>query len=271
MKRLGICFSGGGARGAYQVGVCKALEELGYFKHVYAFSGTSIGAVNASLLATKPIDEVKRIWVDFPREEVSYIENLMKMIRNRDFSFVKNGIGDIAQLEHLLEQNLDREAIKNHKVYITLSPAGLSDEGAIGIIKASFSHYIRKQRKAIYSPLHKQKIEDINKQIIASCSIPFIFSPVTMDGKQLFDGGLYDNIPIKPLAKLNCDTVIVINLQRFLRPHPKRYPGIDIIEIKHKRSLGAVLNFERNQSIARFDLGYQDAIAYFKDHPLEIN
>lgn len=271
MKRLGICFSGGGARGAYQVGVCKALEELGYLKHAYAYSGTSIGAVNASLLATKNVDEVRRIWTEFPRENVSYIENLMKMIRNRDFSFVKNGIADINQLEYILNENLDREALKNHKVFITLSPAGLSDEGAIGIIKSSFSHYIRRRKKAVYSPLHQQKLEDINKQIIASCSIPVIFSPVTMDGKQLFDGGLYDNIPIKPLAKLNCDTIIVINLHRFLRTHAKRYPGIDIIEIKHRKSLGAVLNFEKEQSLARFDLGYADAMEYFKENPIQIN
>lgn len=270
MKRLGICFSGGGARGAYQVGVCKALEELGYLQRAYAFSGTSIGAVNASLLATNSVDKVEKIWTSFPIENVSYIEKLMKRIREKDFSFIKSGIGDIHQLEQLLDANLDFKKLKQRKVYITLSPAGMSDEGALGIIKASFSHYIRRHKKVIYSALHRQRNEDINKQIIASCSIPFIFSPVMMDGKQLFDGGLYDNIPIKPLARLNCDTVIVINLQRFLKPHKKRFPGIDIIDIKHKKSLGAVLNFEHNQSLTRFNLGYEDAMNYFREHPLEI-
>lgn len=270
MKRLGICFSGGGARGAYQVGVCKALEELGYLDHAYAFSGTSIGAVNASLLATNSVETVRDIWTDFPRENVSYIENLMKRIRKRDFSFIKNGLSDIDQLEHLIEENLDYKKLKQKKVYITLSPAGLSDEGVIGIIKASFSHYIRRHNKVIYSALHRQKKEDINKQIIASCSIPFIFSPVTMDGHQLFDGGLYDNTPIKPLAKLNCDTIIVINLHRLFKLRKKKFPGIHIIEIKHKKSLGAILNFEKNQSLSRYELGYEDAINYFKENPLEI-
>lgn len=268
MKRLGICFSGGGARGAYQVGVCKALEELGYFQQAYAYSGTSIGAVNASLIASSSVDAVKHIWVNFPRENVSYIENLMHRIRNKEFSFVKRGIGDIDKLETMLEEKLDYNQLKKKKVYITLSPAGLSDAGALGIIKASFNHYIRHHNKVIYSALHRQKKADVYKQIIASCSIPFIFPPVLIDGKQTFDGGLYDNIPIKPLANLGCDTVILINLQRLIRLNRKKFPGINIIEIKHRKSLGAILNFEKNQSVARFNLGYEDAMNYFKEHPL---
>lgn len=270
MNKLGLCLSGGGARGSYQVGVCKALEELGYLDKVYAFSGTSIGAVNASLLATKTVDEVKNIWINFPREDLNYIENLMKKIRSRDFSFVKNGVIDIENLENLLKQNLEIEKLKDKLVYITLSPAGLTNEGTLGLIKSSFSHYLRGRKKAIYSPLQDQKPEDINKQIIASCSIPFVFPAVTIDGRQTFDGGLFDNTPVKPLIEVGCDTVIVVNLERLIRINTKKYPGIHIIEIKHKKSLGAILNFDVNQSFTRFELGYQDAMNYFKENPLEI-
>lgn len=270
MNLLGLCLSGGGARGAYQIGVCKALEELGYLEKVYAFSGTSIGAVNASLIATKPIDEIKKIWTDFPMEEFNYIESLMKKIRNKDFSFVKKGLIDIKVLDQLLKNNLDVKKLADKLVYITLSPAGLTDEGTLGILKASFNHYIRGDKKVIYSLLKEQKPSDINKQIISSCSIPFVFPPVKMNGKQMFDGGLYDNIPIKPLVDAGCDTVIVVNLQKLMRYNPKKYPGINIIELKHKKSLGAILNFEPNQSKARFDLGYEDAMDYFKENPLDI-
>jgi len=270
MNKLGLCLSGGGARGAYQIGVVKALEELGYYQHVYAFSGTSIGAVNASLLATRTIDEVKDIWVNFPRDDLNYIENLIKKIRAKDFSFVKNGVIDINMLETLLDQNLYLEKLKEKKVFITLSPAGLSSAGALGVIKASFSHYLRGRRKVIYSPLQDQKPEDIKKQIIASCSIPFVFAPVEINGRQTFDGGLYDNTPIKPLVEAGCDTIILINLHKMIPYNPKKFPGIRIIEIKHKKSLGGVLNFEKNQSIARYDLGHQDAIKYFQENPLEI-
>lgn len=270
MNRIGLCLSGGGARGAYQIGACQALKDLGYYDHIHAVSGTSIGAVNATLLASKTIDQVRDIWFEFPRDDFNYIEGLMKKIRARDFSFVKHGVIDIEILEKLLSENLDYKALKEKRVFITLSPAGLTNEGSLGMIKASFNHYIRGRKKVIYSPLNDQKPGDINKQIIASCSIPFVFKPVTMNGKQIFDGGLYDNIPIKPLVDAGCDTVIVINLQKLIRYNPKKFPGINIIEIKHKKSLGAVLNFEVNQSKARYDLGYEDTMAYFKENPIEI-
>jgi len=72
------------------------------------------------------------------------------------------------------------------------------------------------------------------------------------------------------LIEVGCDTVIVVNLERLIRINTKKYPGIHIIEIKHKKSLGAILNFDVNQSFTRFELGYQDAMNYFKENPLEI-
>lgn len=268
MNKLGLCLSGGGARGAYQVGVCKALEDLGYFSKIHAISGTSIGAVNASLLATKPIKEVKELWTNFPIDEFNYIEGLLKRIRVKDYAFVKKGIMDIENLQTLLDETLDVTKFKDKLVFITLSPAGLPDEGTLGILKASFKHYIMGEKNVIYSSLKDQKPEDINKQIISSCSIPFVFAPVNLNGNQMFDGGLYDNTPIKPLVDAGCDTVILVNLQRLMSYNPKKFPGIKVIEIKHNKSLGAILNFAKDQSMTRFDLGYLDAMEYFTEFPL---
>jgi NTE family protein len=50
--RIGLVLSGGGAKGAYQVGVVNALHELG--AQVDAIAGASIGALNGAFLATAP-------------------------------------------------------------------------------------------------------------------------------------------------------------------------------------------------------------------------
>ena len=47
--KIGLVLAGGGARGTYQIGVWKALIELGIDKYIKVVSGTSIGAVNAML------------------------------------------------------------------------------------------------------------------------------------------------------------------------------------------------------------------------------
>ena len=214
MKRLGLCLSGGGARGSYQVGVLKAMEELGILQKVYAISGTSIGSVNASLLACKTVDEMRDLWFNYPASDFNKDTSIFKTLRERRMEVVNKGIYEIKALEKLLNDNLDIKKLKEKKVFVTLSPAGLDNEGALGILKASFRHYIKNESQVIYSPLHEQEEADITTQILASCSIPFVFPSVSLEGQQVFDGGLYDNVPIKPLVDAGCYTVIVIHFNR---------------------------------------------------------
>nr|WIF88899.1 patatin-like phospholipase family protein [Acholeplasma laidlawii] len=51
--KVGLMLGGGGAKGTYQLGVIKALEELNLLKHIDAISGVSIGAINTLLLMSK--------------------------------------------------------------------------------------------------------------------------------------------------------------------------------------------------------------------------
>ncbi len=60
--KLGLVLGGGGGRGAYQIGVWQALEELGIAKHIKVISGTSIGALNAMLFMQGDLEEAKKAW-----------------------------------------------------------------------------------------------------------------------------------------------------------------------------------------------------------------
>lgn len=59
--RIGIALAGGGAKGAYQVGCLRALQEAGIGK-VAAIAGTSVGAIHGAILAIDRMDEAERIW-----------------------------------------------------------------------------------------------------------------------------------------------------------------------------------------------------------------
>ena len=58
----GLVLSGGGSRGAYQIGVLKALEEMGIMKNVTAIAGISIGALNAALYIEGGIERIESVW-----------------------------------------------------------------------------------------------------------------------------------------------------------------------------------------------------------------
>ena len=60
---IGLVLSGGGAKGAYQAGVWKAMCELGLARRVRAISGTSVGALNAAAFATvRDPEAICRFW-----------------------------------------------------------------------------------------------------------------------------------------------------------------------------------------------------------------
>src|SRR5690554_135118 len=73
MKRIkiGLMLGGGGAKGAYQLGVIRALEEANLLKHIQVISGTSIGAINTLLLMSKKNHSmIEKIWEDLDTENV---------------------------------------------------------------------------------------------------------------------------------------------------------------------------------------------------------
>ena len=256
--KIGLCLAGGGARGAYQIGVCKALQELGVFSLISAFSGTSIGAVNAAFLATTPLKNIIDIWESTHASDLKKTESFFSRIRKEKFSIMDHGLFEITSLEDLLHQNLPVKALLSKEVYVTLSESGEVHSGLFGLFKASYEHFFKKDSKVIYSLLSEQETEDIIPLILASCSIPIAFPAVQLEDKQYYDGGMYDNVPVEPLVQAGCDKILVIHLQRFDYAHPEKYPSTDILEIKHKGSLGGILHFEANQATKLIEYGYVD-------------
>ena len=62
--KLGLVLDGGGAKGAYQIGVWKAMREFGLERYVTAVSGTSVGGLNAALFVQRDFDLAYHIWTE---------------------------------------------------------------------------------------------------------------------------------------------------------------------------------------------------------------
>ncbi len=62
MKGIGLVFSGGGGKGAYEIGVWKYMHEQGLDRYVKAVSGTSVGALNAALFVGSSFERAEKIW-----------------------------------------------------------------------------------------------------------------------------------------------------------------------------------------------------------------
>ncbi len=74
MSKLGLVFSGGGGKGAYQIGVWRALQEFGLAEKVRVVAGTSVGALNALLFVQQNYALAEHLWFPIRPEDILNID-----------------------------------------------------------------------------------------------------------------------------------------------------------------------------------------------------
>lgn len=178
--RLGIVLSGGGARGFAHLGILKALKEKGIEPDI--ISGTSAGAiVGAFICAGMTPDESFEIIKSYRFFDLATIR------------FPRSGLFSLDSIKRSIKKEIQYTKIEELPKPLIITATNMLD----GKVKY-FSE----------GPLAAC--------VQASASIPVLFSPVMIKGKLYSDGGVLDNLPIKPLREL-CDKIIVINISP-LRP-----------------------------------------------------
>lgn len=85
--KVGLVLAGGGSRGAYQIGVWKALSELNIDKYIEVVSGTSIGALNAMLFLQGNFNLAEEIWCSLTKEEILPLEEKDLIVKGILFFF----------------------------------------------------------------------------------------------------------------------------------------------------------------------------------------
>lgn len=79
---VGIVFSGGFAKGAYEIGFCKAILEYIKMKNIKAVSGASIGALNAYGFINNRLDYLCDIWksLEFNSAREFFIKQIKEIL-----------------------------------------------------------------------------------------------------------------------------------------------------------------------------------------------
>lgn len=209
-ERVAYVFQGGGALGAYQLGIYKALHEHDYLPDWVI--GTSIGAINATIIAgNKPADRVAKLqefWQlistrvlpgytpqdDQTRQWYNYISAQTSMFLGQPnmFSprfnnplFETHGSADTISfyvatpLHKTLEKLVDFDLINSNKVRLTL--------GAVEV----------RQGRAIYFDSTKDTIGP--EHVLASCALPPAFAAVKIKDDYYWDGGVLSNTPVQAI------------------------------------------------------------------------
>lgn len=271
--KIGLVLAGGGAKGAYEVGVYKALRELELVDNIKVISGTSIGAINALFFAMDNPKVIGDSWrnLSYSRfilnqqntreRKLDLILEKIKSINTESGIFEQINLNDIGLLSQsgikdFIEEYIDMEIIKN------------SDKELYAC-----AYNVDKERPE-YFKLNDCTEEEIKDRVLASSAIPHMFKPMLIDGMRYSDGGIHsplysknniDNVPIAPLRNYECDLIIVVYLSNKDKVNKKGFEDAKVIEIYPSSSLEVIsgmgsLNLRKNTIEGNIELGYRDAM-----------
>ena len=255
----GICFSGGGIKGAAHIGAIKALEEEN-LKFDY-ISGTSSGSIIATLYAAGySSDEMLKFFKKYAKK-IKYVDpkNILILLINLFIKrkIVIKGFNEGTIIERLLNKELNKKNIKNI--------SDIKNElliPSIDINTGEINVFISKENRAKYldNIIYINNV-NIGKAVRASCSYPVVFSPCKIDGKQLVDGGLRENVPWKLTKEKGADKVLSIIFDE--EKNKKNYCK-NILEVA-SNSLGILCH-----EISNYDLEGADYLLKIKTEKVQL-
>lgn len=149
-NKMGLVLSGGGGKGAYEIGVWKYLVEVGIDKDIEYVSGTSVGALNAALFAGSTYEKAESIWNNITRDQI--LEPRLDIEKEKEFTeIVSSGMTKSGFTPKKLVQLLGLEDEMTPKK-IGLAIAIGAKLGPLGLaLGATFrkiaKHYYEKQIK----------------------------------------------------------------------------------------------------------------------------
>jgi len=212
-QKVGLVLSGGGAKGLAHIGVLKALEEhdipIDYI--VGTSMGSVIGGVYAAGYSPQEIEQIfkSESFQNLMVGEGSDFYNFYYNKRETDPSWVSiDLVFDSAFVNTSVRARLRRDFALNFALAELLAQASQRADYNFDSLFVPF--------RAVAADIFTQQVVvldsgELNNALRASFSVPFVFRPIKINGKYLFDGGLYDNFPVD-VARDEFDPDIIIGV-----------------------------------------------------------
>lgn len=224
---VGIVFSGGFAKGAYEIGFCRAILEYINKESIKAVSGASIGALNAYGFINNKLDYLCDIW------------------KNLDFKsakefFVKQNKRDIVY--EYIDELVNNEGLTNNN--------------------PCYINYIKVPNISLCYENVNNEDKEIQKSLLkASISVPTLYKPVFVKENFYVDGAVLDNTPITPLKNKNLDLIFVLRFDHSSESYEKFNTDATVIEVvfEDDKKLKDYFNFNKHLTKKLIKDGYKQS------------
>jgi len=174
--KIGLALGGGAAKGIAHIGVLSALEEAEV--DISYISGTSVGAIVAALYA-----------FNVDTETIGSLARRLTMSKVTSFKLNKTGFFSTNSLRELMLEYLGEVNIEDAKIPLAIVATDINSGEEVVFTRGP-----------------------VADAVCASAAVPGIYIPVVIDGRTLVDGGLVQNVPVRPLRTMGAGVTIASNL-----------------------------------------------------------
>ncbi len=243
--KTALVLPGGGARGAFQVGVLKALADLvpkGTKNPFAIISGTSAGAVNSVVLASKArrfkiaMAELEHVWANFRCCQV-YKTDRRTMLKSSLHWFASIVTGGLVRMPKALLDNAPLRELLSRDVRFPRIQDAL-DHGWLDAVAVTAAGYSSAQSHTFFQATDDhpdwQRTRRIGVRgelsldhVMASIAVPMIFPPVLIGNEYFGDGAMRQATPLSPAIHLGADRILVIGVRNEVadeEPQPPAEP-----------------------------------------------
>ncbi|MCI6639991.1 MAG: patatin-like phospholipase family protein [Pygmaiobacter massiliensis] len=240
MAVKGLVLAGGGARGAYQIGVKQALDELGFRPAVY--TGTSVGCLNGAMFALDMDHLARSLWCSISDKDVMVLPE--KFWGRQLVSFAKQvaeaGGLDVSPLEKTVRMLVDEEKLRSLPVRY----------GLVTVNKSTL--------QPVCVSLEEIPSGQLADYMMASAACFPAIRPHDLDGEAYIDGGYFENMPVDLAARLGAQDIVAVNLDGIGFTRKPRAKGIRVRYVECYWPLGSILKFDPKTAKRNIELGYLD-------------
>ncbi len=230
--RTALVLPGGGARGAFQVGVLKALAQLMPRDRANPFpviSGTSAGAVNSVVLATRAqsfrsaVAELERVWGHFRCHHVYKTDHwtMLKSSLRWLAALVLGGVG-VGMPKSLLDNSPLRALLSGNVHFPRIRDA--IEAGCLDAVAVTAAGYASARSTTFFEASPEQAGWERTRRLgqntalnldhlMASIAVPYVFPPVQIGNEFFGDGAMRQATPLSPAVHLGADRILVIGIR----------------------------------------------------------
>ncbi len=256
MAKIALYLAGGGARGAYQAGILKAIGDILQVKTLpFAMvSGVSIGCINAAIIAqhadnfSMGIEKLETLWSNIRCQQIFNSSNYQlskSVVRNLSHLMVRQ-----SQTGHLLDTTPLQQFINEH-INFEMIRANIANK-QLETMEVISNCYETQQTISFYQhedplfedwhyPRHKSQRAEISREhILASSALPLFFPTVNIGGLHYGDGGMGLVAPLRGAVRFNVEKILILGTRQipsFPEPETLRNGDIGFAHI-----LGNMLN-----------------------------